>query len=86
MVVHISKKKFVADGIFKAKLNEFLTRELAEDDYSDVENVLVEKGTHAHCITVLCEWCARTSSVKIFNKIFFKTKQTNKKTNSLCLP
>merc|ERR1711890_81894 len=29
--------KFVADGVFKAELNEFLTRELAEDGYSGVE-------------------------------------------------
>lgn len=29
--------QFVADGIFKAELNEFLTRELAEDGYSGVE-------------------------------------------------
>tara|TARA_R110002050_G_scaffold32335_4_gene83308 strand:+ start:597 stop:734 length:138 start_codon:yes stop_codon:yes gene_type:complete len=35
---NISKKrKFVADGIFYAELNEFLTRELAEDNYSGVE-------------------------------------------------
>ena len=26
--------QFVADGVFKAELNEFLTRELAEDGYS----------------------------------------------------
>lgn len=31
------KKKFVADGVFKAELNEFLMRELAEDGYSGVE-------------------------------------------------
>nr|BAN20346.1 ribosomal protein S3 [Riptortus pedestris] len=31
------KKKFVADGVFKAELNEFLTRELAEEGYSGVE-------------------------------------------------
>ncbi|CAH6779425.1 unknown_gene_8977 [Phodopus roborovskii] len=38
MAVQISKKrKFVVDGIFKAELNEFLTRELAEDGYSGVE-------------------------------------------------
>uniref|UniRef100_A0A8D2DNN3 KH type-2 domain-containing protein n=1 Tax=Sciurus vulgaris TaxID=55149 RepID=A0A8D2DNN3_SCIVU len=38
IVVQISKKrKFVADGIFKAELNEFLTWELAEDGYSGVE-------------------------------------------------
>jgi small subunit ribosomal protein S3e len=35
---NISKKrKFVADGIFYAELNEFLTRELGEDGYSGVE-------------------------------------------------
>ena len=27
----------MADGVFKAELNEFLTRELAEDGYSGVE-------------------------------------------------
>ncbi|XP_055377563.1 40S ribosomal protein S3 [Condylostylus longicornis] len=38
MSVTISKKrKFVSDGMFKAELNEFLTRELAEDGYSGVE-------------------------------------------------
>merc|ERR1712211_79234 len=38
MATWVSKKrKFVADGVFKAELNEFLTRELAEDGYSGVE-------------------------------------------------
>merc|ERR1712227_94875 len=38
MAVQVSKKrKFVADGVFKAELNEFSTRELAEDGYSGVE-------------------------------------------------
>lgn len=32
MAANISKKrKFVADGVFKAELNEILVRELAED-------------------------------------------------------
>jgi len=31
------KRKCVAQGVFKAELNEFLTRELAEDGYSGVE-------------------------------------------------
>merc|ERR1712198_454674 len=36
--VNVSKKrKFVADGIFKAELNRLLTEELAEDGYSGVE-------------------------------------------------
>lgn len=35
---NISKKrKFVADGVFYAELNELLTRQLAEDGYSGVE-------------------------------------------------
>eukprot|EP00126_Sphaerothecum_destruens_P005621 Sdes_comp18927_c0_seq3m9396 len=38
MVAQISKKrKFIADGVFFAELNELLTRELAEDGYSGVE-------------------------------------------------
>ncbi|CAB0044860.1 unnamed protein product [Trichogramma brassicae] len=38
MALTISKKrKFVGDGVFKAELNELLTRELAEDGYSGVE-------------------------------------------------
>uniref|UniRef100_A0A4W6D3P1 Ribosomal protein S3 n=1 Tax=Lates calcarifer TaxID=8187 RepID=A0A4W6D3P1_LATCA len=36
-IVKFSKDRFVSDGIFKAELNEFLTRELAEDGYSGVE-------------------------------------------------
>ena len=31
------KRKFIADGVFFAKLNEVLMRELAEDGYSGVE-------------------------------------------------
>eukprot|EP01023_Acetabularia_acetabulum_P016234 TRINITY_DN1801_c0_g1_i1.p2 TRINITY_DN1801_c0_g1~~TRINITY_DN1801_c0_g1_i1.p2 ORF type:complete len:334 (-),score=84.31 TRINITY_DN1801_c0_g1_i1:78-947(-) len=31
------KRKFVDDGVFRAELNEFLTRELAEDGYAGVE-------------------------------------------------
>ncbi|KAF5929720.1 hypothetical protein HPG69_002443 [Diceros bicornis minor] len=46
MAVQIPKKgKFVADGIFKAKLNEFLTQELAKDGYSGVEVQLTPTRT-----------------------------------------
>jgi small subunit ribosomal protein S3e len=31
------KRKFVADGVFYAELNEFLTRQLGEEGYSGVE-------------------------------------------------
>jgi small subunit ribosomal protein S3e len=38
MIANISKKKkFVADGVFYAELNEFLQRELAVEGYSGVE-------------------------------------------------
>nr|ALS05076.1 40S ribosomal protein S3 [Centropages tenuiremis] len=38
MTTQVSKKrKFIADGVFKAELNELLMRELAEDGYSGVE-------------------------------------------------
>ena len=31
------KRKFIADGVFKAELNKFLMKELAEDGYRFVE-------------------------------------------------
>lgn len=31
------KRKFVADGVFNAELNEFLARTLGEDGYAGVE-------------------------------------------------
>jgi len=38
MAATISKKrKFVADGVFRAELSEFFTRELAEEGYSGCE-------------------------------------------------
>merc|ERR1711877_22436 len=38
MGTQVSKKrKFVQDGVFKAELNEFLKRELAEDGYAGVD-------------------------------------------------
>eukprot|EP01084_Bolivina_argentea_P069142 125870_1 len=39
------KKKFVADGVFYAELNEFLRRELAEDGYAGVEVRVTLKST-----------------------------------------
>lgn len=31
------KRKFIADGVFRAELGEFFTRELAEEGYSGCE-------------------------------------------------
>ena len=50
MASQISKKrKFVADGVFRAELNEFFTRELAEEGYSGcdvrVTHARTEVGT-----------------------------------------
>jgi small subunit ribosomal protein S3e len=46
MTTTISKKrKFVADGVFYAELNEFLSRELGEDGYSGVEVRVTPKRT-----------------------------------------
>mmetsp|Transcript_5371 Transcript_5371/g.13031 ORF Transcript_5371/g.13031 Transcript_5371/m.13031 type:complete len:227 (+) Transcript_5371:127-807(+) len=39
------KRKFVADGVFYAELNELLTRELAEEGYSGVEVRGTPQGT-----------------------------------------
>uniref|UniRef100_A0A8D2D9A1 KH type-2 domain-containing protein n=1 Tax=Sciurus vulgaris TaxID=55149 RepID=A0A8D2D9A1_SCIVU len=60
MAVQISKKrKFVADGIFKAELNEFLTRELAEDEIiilaTRTQNVLGEKGRGIQELTAVVQ-------------------------------
>ena len=55
MAAQVSKKrKFVADGVFKAELNEFLTRELAEDGYSGVEVIFLHPAAtclHNNLIT-----------------------------------
>uniref|UniRef100_A0A8C1S272 Ribosomal protein S3 n=2 Tax=Cyprinus carpio TaxID=7962 RepID=A0A8C1S272_CYPCA len=56
MTVQISKKrKFVSDGIFKAELNEFLTRELAEDGYSGVEVRVTPTRTEIIILATRCE-------------------------------
>merc|ERR1712071_138555 len=50
MATQISKKrKFVADGMFKAELDEFLKRELAEDGYS---GVIVRKSKTCEVIII----------------------------------
>jgi ribosomal protein S3 len=46
------KRKFVADGVFRAELNEFFTRELAEEGYSGCD----VRVTHAR--TEVCRGCA----------------------------
>jgi hypothetical protein len=52
MSAQISKKrKFVADGVFRAELGEFFTRELSEEGYSGCE----VRVTHARTeVSRLC--------------------------------
>jgi small subunit ribosomal protein S3e len=57
MASQISKKrKFVADGVFRAELNEFFTRELAEEGYSGcdvrVTHARTEVSENHHCLEV----------------------------------
>ena len=50
MAATISKKrKFVADGVFRAELGEFFTRELAEEGYSGCEVRVTHARTEVRC-------------------------------------
>ena len=58
MATQISKKrKFVADGVFRAELNEFFTRELSEEGYSGCDVRVTHARTEVH---ILChtQWIA----------------------------
>jgi hypothetical protein len=53
MASQISKKrKFVADGVFRAELNEFFTRELAEEGYSGCDVRVTHARTEVSFIPV----------------------------------
>ena len=63
MATQISKKrKFVADGVFRAELNDFFTRELSEEGYSGCDVRVTPARTEvclfktiylrAYCLTV----------------------------------
>jgi ribosomal protein S3 len=53
MAAQISKKrKFVADGVFRAELNEFFTRELAEEGYSGCDVRVTHARTEVRSMTV----------------------------------
>ena len=56
MSAQISKKrKFVADGVFRAELNEFFTRELAEEGYSGCDVRVTHARTEVRSIAYLPE-------------------------------
>jgi small subunit ribosomal protein S3e len=54
MSAQISKKrKFVADGVFRAELNEFFTRELAEEGYSGCDVRVTHARTEVDILVFL---------------------------------
>ena len=54
MSAQISKKrKFVADGVFRAELNEFFTRELAEEGYSGCDVRVTHARTEVRLLVLL---------------------------------
>ena len=48
------RRKFVADGVFYAELNEFFQRELAEEGYSGVELRVTPTVTDISMLPLLC--------------------------------
>ena len=55
MSAQISKKrKFVADGVFRAELNEFFTRELSEEGYSGCDVRVTHARTEVRRCAIAC--------------------------------
>lgn len=48
------RRKFVADGVFYAELNEFFQRELAEEGYSGVEVRVTPTVTDISMLQIRC--------------------------------
>ena len=46
------KRKFVADGVFRAELGEFFTRELAEEGYSGCDVRVTHARTEVRCTSI----------------------------------
>ena len=62
MAAQISKKrKFVADGVFRAELNEFFTRELSEEGYSGCDVRVTHARTEV-CIICHSQWMVDLTS------------------------
>jgi ribosomal protein S3 len=66
MATQISKKrKFVADGVFHAELNEFFTRELSEEGYSGCDVRVTHARTEVCFTNESYEKCAGLSASQI---------------------
>ena len=55
------KRKFVADGVFRAELNEFFTRELAEEGYSGCDVRVTHARTEVGSSFLICVACILSS-------------------------
>jgi len=82
-----TKKKFVADGVFRAELNEFLTRTLGEEGYAGIE---VRATSMATEIRVRCAQCKKmlakpNRKIKEIKSLICKRYNFNETDNKLDL-
>ena len=56
------RRKFVADGVFYAELNEFFQRELAEEGYSGVELRVTPTVTDISMLDPMTVWISSRCS------------------------
>jgi hypothetical protein len=89
MASQISKKrKFVADGVFRAELGEFFTRELAEEGYSGCDVRVTRARTEARTILIrripcrVTRGCCRRSSSVLRTPKKFWAKRVDASANS----
>ena len=61
------RRKFVADGVFYAELNEFFQRELAEEGYSGVEVRVTPTVTDISTLNTLSSAGPLCTSVSSFS-------------------
>jgi small subunit ribosomal protein S3e len=60
-----TKKKFVADGVFQAELNEFLTRCLGMEGYAGIEVRATSMSTEIRVLATKCTDILEKSARKV---------------------
>ena len=53
------KRKFVADGVFRAELNDFFTRELSEEGYSGCDVRVTHARTEVSSLPNIGLWSSK---------------------------
>lgn len=62
------KRKFVADGVFRAELNDFFTRELSEEGYSGCDVRVTHARTEvSNMNSTVCEYLRTTVSLSDYH-------------------